>query len=159
MGTTQDYFNDWFRDVLRDFCGDPRAGFVVVITSLALLERYLRNNSGLSAQEKLTKPRFWTEFRTLFPQIPDDDTAKAFWHVSRNGLLHQATFNIKTKTGDVPQVGLNDSGPDIECRRTGANFCFMISPTKFSAKILNAIENDFKTFEGSGPPLPRFYRS
>ena len=150
MATTRDYFNEWFRDVLRDLYKDSRAGFVVVITTLALLERYLRNKSGLSPKDKLTK-RFWTEFHTLFPQIPDANVAKAFWHVSRNGLLHQATFNMKTERGDVSEVGLNDSGPDIEYRTTGAALRFMISPTKFSSKIINTIENDFATFEGSGP--------
>src|SRR5437899_1006682 len=156
MATTEDYFNQWFRDVLQDLYKDSRAGFIVVLTSNALLERYLRAKSGLSPTDKLKGP-FWPEFRTLFPQIPDDDVAKAFWHVSRNGLLHQATFNIKSKSGNVSEVGLNDACPDIEYRKTGTALRFMISPTKFSSKIISAIENDFTTFEGSGPPLPKFY--
>jgi len=157
MATTQDYFNEWFRDVLRDLYKDSRAGFVVVITSVALLERYLRQRSRLSPKDKKLTKKFWTEFCILFPQIPDGDVAKAFWHVCRNGLMHQATFKMKTEKGDVSEVGLNDSGPDIDYRKNGAVLRFMISPTKFSSKVINAIENDFTTFEGSGPPLPKFY--
>jgi hypothetical protein len=78
MATTQDYFNEWFRDVLRDLYKDSRAGFVVVITSIALLERYLRQRSGLSPKDKKLTKKFRTEFRILFPQIPDGDVAKAF---------------------------------------------------------------------------------
>jgi hypothetical protein len=64
---------------------------------------------------------------------------------------------MKTEKGDVSEVGLDDSGPDIAYRKNGAALRFMISPTKFSSKVINAIENDFPTFEGSGPPLPKFY--
>ena len=156
MATTEDYFNQWFRDVLQDLYKDSRAGFIVVLTSNALLERYLRAKSGLSPTDKLKGP-FWPEFRGLFPQIPDDDVAKAFWHVCRNGLMHQVTFNMKTEKGDVCMVGLDDSGPDIEYRTDGGSLLFKISPTKFSSKIIDAIGKDFGKFEGGGPPLPKFY--
>ena len=46
MATTKDYFNDWFRDLLRELYKNSNAGFVIVVTSLILLERYLREKSG-----------------------------------------------------------------------------------------------------------------
>jgi hypothetical protein len=68
MPTTQDYFNDWFRDVLQGLYKNSNAGFVIVITSLTLLERYLREKSGAGQADTLPDA-FFEEFLKLFPQI------------------------------------------------------------------------------------------
>jgi len=160
MPTTQDYFNDWFRDVLRGLYKDSNAGFIIVITSLTLLERYLRQKSGAGQAHSLPDP-FFDEFIKFFPQIPDVRTAKILWQVCRHGLMHQATFRVKTRKGQMMSaVGLKDDGPVLEYRTDGITHAFMISPTKFSAAVIIAIENDFPTFEGGASPdhpLPRLW--
>ena len=152
MATTEDYFNEWFRDVLRDLYRNRNAGFVIVITSLTLLERYLREKSGAGQADALPDP-FFNEFVKLFPQIPDVPTARMFCQVCRHGLMHQATFRVKTKKGQMMSaVGLDDSGPVLRYETDGTKYLFMMSPSKFSAAVITAIENDFPTFEGGSSP-------
>ncbi len=162
MTTTQDYFNSWFRDVLRELRNKPDAGFVVVISSIALLERYLRQKSGIGECRSLGDP-FYDELRKLFPKIPDKNVAKILWRVCRHGLMHQATFNVKANQGaTISEVGLDDSGEAIDCIQSGTAYNFKISPTKFSEKVIETIEKDFSTFEGQcspNHPLPDLHLS
>jgi hypothetical protein len=157
MTTTQKYFNSWFRDVLRELRKQPETGFVVVISSIALLERYLRQKSGIGECKSVSDP-FYDELRKLFPKISDNSMAKILWRVCRHGLMHQATFNVKSEQGaTISEVGLDDSGEAIDCIQSGTAYNFKISPTKFSEKVIETIENDFSTFEGpcsSNHPLP-----
>jgi len=59
--------------------------------------------------------------------------------------MHQATFKSEWG-GNKVTMGLHEDAPVIEHRKAGADDIFMISPKKFSNRVLEAIENDFPTF-------------
>jgi hypothetical protein len=50
-----DYHNfvRWFKEPLRRLYKDPHAGFAIVMLSLPILERYLREKSGVREQPNL----------------------------------------------------------------------------------------------------------
>ena len=105
---------------------------------------------------------FYDELRKLFPKILDNDVARILWRVCRHGLMHQATFNVKAKQGNtISEVGLDDSGEAIDCIKSDTKYNFKISPTKFSERVIETIEKDFSTFEGScspNHPLPDLHQ-
>jgi len=113
------------------------ARFIIVMISLALLERYLREKSGVT--EGKLNARFRAEMMKLFPVIASDDIAKIFWAVCRNGLMHQATFRT-TWGGKNVTMGLLESAAEIEHRYGSSGDTFMISPTKFSIRVIEVIE-------------------
>jgi hypothetical protein len=64
-------FNRWFKEPLLEMQGNPEAGFIVVMISLALLERYLREKSGVPENDGVNAS-FHREFTKLFPWIGSD---------------------------------------------------------------------------------------
>jgi hypothetical protein len=118
--------------------------------SLALLERYLREKSGVPEDRPITSG-FRAELSKLFPVLGTDDLAREFWEVCRHGLKHQTTFKLKSKLGDVI-VGVYESANEIEVTCSPTENVFMISPTRFSNRVIAVIENDFVTFEGRNSP-------
>jgi hypothetical protein len=150
-------FKKWFKDPILRLQQDPDAGLITVMVSLALLERYVREKSGIPENESLNSrfhnSRFHKEFLRLFPSIGTEDAARKFWEACRHGLMHQATFKIEVKGGAKTTMGLHESAPEIECTIDSRGDAFiMISPRKFSSRVIQIIENDFATFEGLGSP-------
>ncbi len=144
-------FNRWFKEPLLGLQQDSGAGFIIVMISLALLERYLREKSGAHESPRLDA-NFRTEFMRLFPSIGCDDLVLKFWEVCRHGLMHQATFKIKTNAGDSVTMGLHESALEIQHKCGSSGDEFMISPSRFSSRVIQIIENDFPTFEGLASP-------
>lgn len=142
-------FNKWFKEPILRLQQDPQTGFIMVMISLALLERYLREKSG-TGESKSLHPTYHAEFVKLFPMI-GNDVAPLFWAVCRHGLMHQATFKT-TFSGKNITIGLHESASVIQHSHNGSGDLFMISPTKFSNRVVEVIENDFGTFEASGSP-------
>jgi len=150
MDDDRAYFEKWFKQPLLNLQKDSDAGFVIVMISLALLERYLREKSGDHENPQLSL-KFRVELSKIFPALTTDDLAREFWEVCRHGLMHQTTFKLKSKLGDV-NVGVYESANEIEVTCTSAGNVFMISPTRFSSKVIQVIESDFPTFEGRNSP-------
>ena len=46
-------FSRWFKEPLLELQQDSGAGFIIVMTSLTLLERYLREKSGVCERPSL----------------------------------------------------------------------------------------------------------
>jgi hypothetical protein len=152
MTDKRTYFNNWFRDVLIELTANPDAGFVVLITSLTLLERYLREKSDNREGTQLND-QFFHEFVKLFPQVLDVKVAKQFWKVARHGLMHQATFKTQLDaTQTISEIGIDDTVDVIRYENRGNEYCFLVSATRFAKLTLKTIENDFATFEGRGSP-------
>lgn len=129
---------------------DPDAGFIIVMISLALLERYLRDKSG-SPEDAPTNKSFRSELIKVFPAIGTDSLARTFWKVCRHGLMHQATFRMIVDGKNVT-MGLHESAPVIQHSYDSFGDRFMISPTKFSNRVIEVIENDFGTFQAPSSP-------
>lgn len=151
MTTTRDSFNSWFRDVLNDLSGNKNAGFVVLITSLTLLERFLREKSGNKEKDSLDDA-FFSAFIKLFPNVPDVAVAKVFWKMCRHGLMHQAAFRTGKGGVSIVEIGIDESADVIDFLPIGPNYSFKVSPTKFSTRVLSEIDRDFASFEAPGSP-------
>ena len=92
-------FNSWFKEPILRLQQDSESGFIIVMISLALLERYLREKCGVPEGKPLNAS-FRTELVKLFPSLGSDDLARRFWEVCRHGLMHKVTFKIRTDAGD-----------------------------------------------------------
>lgn len=149
MTDTRSYFEKWFKQPLLRLQADPDAGFATVMISLALLERYLREKSGLGESPQ-TNASFRSELMKIFPTLSSDTLAQRFWAVCRHGLMHQATF--KTTFNGSVAMRLHDSAPEIEHSYDSVGDVFVISPTKFSNRVIEIIESDFRTFEAPSSP-------
>jgi hypothetical protein len=149
----QKNFREWFVDVLGVLNVTPGAGFSVIMISLALLERYLREKSG--SHEETLNSRFYIELLRAFPEFPSEIAAKDFWQVYRNGLLHQVALSLRNKRGDpMPLSGLRDDVDAVEVTPEGQ---FWVNPSKFSERVLDTILVDFTSFLGElspNHPLP-----
>jgi len=138
-------FEQWFKAPILKLQQDSEAGFIVVIVSVALLERYLREKSGLHEDPQVNSS-FLNELVKVFPILGKDDLARKFWSVCRNGLMHQVTFKSKWGGNDLT-IGLKEDSAPIDHHNDGKNDRFMISPSKFSNQVIATIENDFPAFE------------
>lgn len=148
MNDNRTNFAKWFKGPILKLQRDSETGFILVMISLALLERYLRQKSGLG--EGRVNAKFLNELTDLFPMLKSDPLlAQKFWSVSRNGLMHQATFR-SVWGGNKVTMGLHENAPMIEHQKDGHDDIFMISPKEFSRRVLQTIEDDFPTFEASG---------
>ena len=145
MDTPRERFDRWFTDVLRALYTIRNSGFAPVMVSLPLLERYLRERSGVHEKASLDD-RFHTELNRIFPELPDLNTARKFWKTFRHGLLHQVAFSAEMQGGDGKRLGgLSNECDAIQVSPDGH---FWVNPGKFSDRVVNVIQGDFSTFVG-----------
>jgi hypothetical protein len=144
MAKDDENFVKWFKEPLNNMYGNSHAGFAILMISLPILERYLRQQSGVFEKKSLDD-QFRQALLKVFPALKDTDTARRFWEVYRHGLLHQASL----KAGDtLLSVAVHGDAQEIEFDGQ----VFTVSPVKFSKKVVEAIEADFATYEGVGSP-------
>jgi hypothetical protein len=148
MSEHHDNFNKWFREPLDRLYGDEHAGFAILMISLPLLERYLRQKSGVCESPSVDS-RFHDGLAKMFTSL-ERKTAEKFWKIYRHGLLHQAT--LKTEDG-ILEVGVhNDTSPTILVSKIPEGLKFSVSPVSFSKKVIEEIESNFETFMAEGSP-------
>jgi hypothetical protein len=145
-------FRAWYVQVLESLYPQRTAGIAVVMISLPLLERYIRQKTGLSPSESIDL-RCMPILRSVFPVLSNDATAQDFWQVYRNGFLHQATLSLQTGKGRTLPAGslTHDIGVPVKLELDGS---FVIQPVLFSKRVVEKIEADFNTFAGAGAPAP-----
>ena len=156
-------FKCWYSDILDGLYANGDAGFVILMVAFPLLERYLREKIGVHERDVNADPvlaaRFYDELRHVFPALRDNTVARHFWHVCRNGLLHQATFSQRTLRGiKMPDVSLTRQVELLTIDPAGK--FFWVHPAEFARTIIQTIEADFTTFEGQNSvnhPLPVIY--
>jgi hypothetical protein len=142
-------FSRWFADVLRILPSIQGAGFASVIVSIALLERYLRELSGVHEKSSLDD-RFYEALAGAFPSLKTNKAARRFWKIYRHGLLHQVAFSTAESDGGQKSFGgLRDDCEAVELTPEGH---FWVNPAKFAAAVVKLIEADFATFLGSHSP-------
>ena len=56
MKENYENFIRWFKEPLSSLYKNPHAGFAIVILSLPILERYLREKSGVCEQANFRRP-------------------------------------------------------------------------------------------------------
>ena len=156
MPTSLDNFRLWYSRVLTELSRDGDAGFVILMTAFPLLERYLREKSGV--HEGNLGQSFYTQLRVIFPAPIDNVQAEQFWQVYRNGILHQVTLSQQNRKGvRMPDGWLSGSADMITVDSSGD---FWVHPAKFAKKVVDVIEADFGTFEGASSvnhPFPSIH--
>ena len=147
-------FQSWFVGVLEALYKQPEAGFPILMIAFPLLERYLRQKAGLGPDDKLNanNDAFYKELIALFSELKTIDKATEFWHIYRNGLLHQVALN-QTRKGGAPVSGAALSGDlsDIYIDATGY---LIVNAADFSKRVTREIEQNFATFEGAASNAP-----
>ena len=153
-----DNFNRWYKEPLTLLYSNADAGFPILMITLPLLERYLREKTGIYEELGVNRPEFNKALMAIFPGLPSEQIAAHFWKVFRHGLCHQATLR------ELPELhfaGLNNDAPDLHVVNAGSFLVsFMVSPVKFSQKVIQEIETNFGVFEGKGSPqhsLPEIF--
>jgi hypothetical protein len=148
-------FQLWYVGTLEKLYQEKHAGFPILMISLPLLERYLREKSG--THEEMLKPEFYAELVNVLEALRDDtaknQTARDFWQVCRNGLLHQVTLSQKQQKDraiDLRAGWIKRNAPMVPIEVTPTEF--IVDPVSFSQKVISTIEQHFETFEGCGSP-------
>ena len=146
-------FKSWYVDILEGLYPNREAGFVILMVAFPLLERYLREKSGI--HEGKLNLYFYDELLHIFPELNTKDNANQFWHVYRNGLLHQVTIRGGFRDEiQLPKGWVSNDFHTLEIDKSGN---FWVHPAKFVKRVVEVIESDFITFEGrhsENHPLP-----
>lgn len=146
MNTNEQNFQKWFKFPLEQLYKNSDAGFAIMILSLPLLERYLREKSR-NFESPTLSDEFFLECIKVFPSLGSEQKAKKFWHACRHGLLHQVTFR---QGKPLPQIALTASVAEMQSKEEDEHF--YLNPVWFSKRIIFLIESDFSTFEGTSSP-------
>ena len=142
MATNQENFRAWYVDILAKLYPHREAGFAIMMIAFPLLERYLRQSVGLTVQAPLSDA-FYDELIRLFPNVGDKETAKQFWQVYRNGLLHVSTMSLQDRSGNqMPLGSLSHDVPGISREADGS---FSVHPVDFAKRVVQIIEDDFSS--------------
>jgi hypothetical protein len=144
MNEHLDNFNSWYIATLERLYPHKDAGFAILMIAFPLLERYLRKKVRLLPKNNLPDS-FFAELALLFPVLSNSSTAKDFWQVYRNGLLHEVTLSRQNRSGNEMPIGWVSHNKPMIMIEDGT---FWIHPVEFTKKVIETIQNDFKTFEG-----------
>jgi hypothetical protein len=141
-------FKNWYPNVIRSLYPNRNAGFVILLATFPLLERYIRQRLGWSEQNSLNDT-FYNELARVLPDLRNRDNARNLWSAYRNGLLHVVTLSSNTRKGiKLPVAWLTHDSPFSISIDASGSFC--VNPVLFAEQVLKIIEDDFETFE-TGP--------
>lgn len=136
-------FQCWYSKILQDLSQKENSGLAMLIISFPLLERYLREKSRAYEDNHLPAA-FFDELRKLFPTLADNSVARDFWHVFKHGLFHQVVLSQK-----VGKLGVLSSDQARTLSVDLASGRFELDPVQFVNKVVETIEADFETFNGT----------
>jgi len=154
MTTEQDNFQKWFVSPLRTLNKEADAAFTVLMVAIPLLERYLREKSGVDEGD--LNDAFYDEFHTIFG-APARDLVPKLWRCYRHGLLHQATFSKRNRRGRVMPASFITSQVAL-IEYDSQEDAFYVNPETFSEKVIVEIQHNFGVFEARSSvnhPLPQ----
>ncbi len=153
----QQNFEAWYAAILEKLYPIRDAGFIVATIAFPLFERDVRQKIQLPADQQLND-RFHAELTKLIPGFKDLAQAKQFWSAFRNGLLHQVTLQLETRTKTpLPTCALTHDIPQIFAVDEKAGI-LVLHPVLFAQRVIELIRADFATFVGQvhiGPPLSK----
>jgi hypothetical protein len=139
-------FRAWYVAILEALYPHRAAGFAIMMIAFPLLERYLRQRSGLTVHANLSDP-FYDQLIALFPELRERAVAKQFWQVYRNGLLHEVTMSVQDRSRNaMPAGSLTHDVPGLS---RGSDGSFFVHPVDFAKRVVQIIEQDFATFEAT----------
>lgn len=145
-------FEAWYKRPLDLLYPHRDAGFVILLITFPLLERCLRQRTGLTSDQSLSDA-FLNELTKLFPALGTRATARNFWQVYRNGLLHEITLSRQSRSGTAMPIGwVSHDKPLITIESDGS---IWINPVEFAQHVVATIEADFAIFEGTSTASTR----
>lgn len=153
MASNYENYQSWFVFQLRKLFSEQDAGFVILMVAFPLLERYIRQKIKLPPDQSLND-FFYKELVVLFPVLQDDQVAKWFWNIYRNGILHQVTLSQEDRKGTPLPIGWISQKYHVPMK-IESNGSLWIHPVLFAQQVLHAVESDFSTFEGHTSSAPR----
>jgi hypothetical protein len=137
-------FQSWYSSIIRSLYGERNTGFVLLLITFPLLERYTRQKLGL--ENDALSDAFFDELVNLIPELGNGDHARNFWRTYRNGLLHAVTLNTETRSGmTLPPSSVSQDKPS--CFSIDPSGSYWVNPELFAKRVLSIIESDFNTFE------------
>ena len=150
-------FDRHYVRVLNDLYPNRDAGFAIIMISMPLLERYIRQKAGIGTSS--LNENFYKDFVRVFPEARDVSTAKQLWAAFRHGFLHQGTMSVEASGTILPAAYLtHDMDAAFRIRHDGS---LVLHPVLFSQKTVTEIQNNFSVFSGTAagaPPLPEVVR-
>jgi hypothetical protein len=126
MPTDRENFEAWFARPLETLYDREECGFIIVMVTLPLLERYLQQKVKLIPKRR-RREAFFAAFEQLFPL---GGKAETFWWMCRSGLLHQGTFNGR---GVFIVHGQNEP---LALAAEASGQGFRLEPVVFAQKVL-----------------------
>lgn len=145
MSKDHDYFQLWYVEPLRALEKLPngQGGFMALGTACFLYERYA--NAFLKSQHaKPDKQHILGQISSDFGVDPE--TARAFWDVIRDGILHQG---MPLQKKNLPAWGFHDSYPVMALDNVNGRPYLKVQPWKFMAKVLHLWEDHFDLLQSS----------
>lgn len=147
----RDDFKSWFVDTIKLLESEGDAGFVISIVTFPLLERYLRGKFQIPLSGNIdTRCHGWLEQEFNIP-----GKGLEFWSAYRNGLMHQATFNRKNRSGALlPPAFITGHDPTRVVYYKSNENRFYLNPVLFHRSITQTILSDFTAYENASEQLP-----
>jgi len=144
---TKKEFKEWYTDILEKLYSE-RAGFPILLVSFPILERYVRQVSGIG--EKRLSDRFFQVLLEMFDELESIENAKEFWQIYRNGLLHQVSFSMRNHNQEemCPACITFDHQESLIISEN----TFSVNPISFSREIIDFVESDFDSMQASSSP-------
>jgi hypothetical protein len=149
MDDDYDRFRIWYVEPLRVLEKIPtgQGGFIALATACFLYERYavaVLNSQGKKA-DRLGKVRQLADDFDV-----DNATAKTFWDVIRDGLLHQG-MPMQQKQGKLlPRYALHYLYPVMALENIQGELWLKVQPWKFMNKVLKLWDSNFELIRTSG---------
>jgi len=145
MATDQENFDAWFGRPLERLCLDKKEfGFIILMTTLPLLERYVRRKEKI--ESRALGPPFYDRFAMIFPELETPQLAMPFWNACRNGLLHRATFRSEWDKKPVYAMIIRENMPAPIGISSKNPLTFICEPGLFCSRVLETIHNDFGVY-------------
>jgi len=136
--TDLEKFEKWYAVPLLRLAQDPDAGFIMLMATFPILERYLKVKSGSVP----VKPPFLKALIDVVPEIETKERAKTLWTTYRDQLLHNASYDKRSHW-------LSPDKKIIEHDEDGRDW---LNPALFVQRVISVIRRDFSCFE-AGLPL------
>lgn len=157
MTNSQELFDRWFVRPLGKLQSIPNGdgGFIALATCCFLYERYaiaIIKKSEVKADKSSLITQFAEDFST------SEETAKAFWSVIRDGILHQG-LPKQSEHGKrkLPGYILHHSFINpVELADWGGEPILKIQPWRFMHRVIELWQDNIELLEESGSfPFPR----
>lgn len=154
---SQELFNRWFISPLQKLESMPNGdgGFIALATSCFLYERYAKaciKRHGKKADRSSLIRQFANDFET------NEDTAKAFWDVIRDGILHQGMpKQSDQEKKDLPGYIFHYSfAVPVELAIWGEKHTLQIQPWRFTWKVIELCQDNIDLLvENKSFPFPK----